>query len=150
MSHEQQTAAGAEEAPQTMPEQVRLTIMAVVTGRMIQLRDEPDGPARDYEMSRLVPAAKWLTGETDQGERFNARGAIYQYEVEAVHVDYSGSVCRVDDNSEASVFGVYRRPRHPQGSVARAEFLGDFDTRHEAQQAASAMAMKDTGGAGEH
>ncbi|WP_438767962.1 hypothetical protein [Kushneria sp. TE3] len=67
MSPEQQTqTAGAATAPQGIPDDVRLTLMAIVTGRMIEMRRQPESAARDYELSRLIPAAQWLTGENGE------------------------------------------------------------------------------------
>ncbi|GHC17399.1 hypothetical protein GCM10010082_05700 [Kushneria pakistanensis] len=57
---------GADVAPQGVPEQIRLTLLATVTGRMIELRRWPESIARTYELSRLIPAAEWLTGENGQ------------------------------------------------------------------------------------
>lgn len=68
MSHEQQTRkAGATMAPQGMPEQIRLTLLATVTGRLIEVRHRPESIARTHELSRLIPAAEWLTGKAEGG-----------------------------------------------------------------------------------
>ncbi|REC94912.1 hypothetical protein C8D72_1741 [Kushneria indalinina DSM 14324] len=53
-------------APQGIPEQIRITLLATVTGRMIEVRHRPESIARTHELSRLIPAAKWLTGDTER------------------------------------------------------------------------------------
>ncbi|SPJ35220.1 hypothetical protein [Kushneria phyllosphaerae] len=68
MSHEQQTQK-ADTAPgaRSIPESVRLTLLATVTGRMIELRKSEPDAVRAFELSRLIPAAQWLTGEAEGG-----------------------------------------------------------------------------------
>ncbi|WP_445620625.1 hypothetical protein ACUN8C_01570 [Kushneria sp. Sum13] len=65
MSHEQQQATGATMAPQGMPEDIRLTLLAAVTEQMIRVRRRPQGVVSTYELSRLIPAAEWLTNDTE-------------------------------------------------------------------------------------
>ena len=57
---------GAAMAPRGLPDDVRLTLMTAVTGRMIELRRQPESVANTYELSCLIPAAEWLTGENGQ------------------------------------------------------------------------------------
>lgn len=58
---------GAGSAPQNMPEDVRLTLLATVTERIIKIRHQTPSVVSTYELGRLIPAAEWLTGEAEGG-----------------------------------------------------------------------------------
>lgn len=67
-------------ADAAIPEDVRLTLMAVVTDRMISLRDAPDTNDKTHQLGRLIPAANWLIGNDNGRDRAdeweaNSRGS---------------------------------------------------------------------------
>ncbi|MGQ7245491.1 hypothetical protein ACUN9V_18785 [Salinicola sp. V024] len=55
-------------AADAMPDGVRLTLLAVVTDRMISLRSAPDTNDKTRQLGRLIPAANWLIDDDKDKE----------------------------------------------------------------------------------
>lgn len=53
--------------PAPIPEDIRLTLVALVTERLIRLRKQPMRPGKAEEFERLKPAAEWLLGQSRAG-----------------------------------------------------------------------------------
>ncbi|WP_353981659.1 hypothetical protein [Salinicola endophyticus] len=51
--------------PSAIPEDIRLTLVALVTERLIRLRERPMRPGKAEEFERLKPAAEWLLGQAE-------------------------------------------------------------------------------------
>ncbi|WP_110675955.1 hypothetical protein [Salinicola sp. RZ23] len=55
----------ATRAPAAIPEDIRLTLVALVTERLIQMHHQPMRPGKATEFECLKPAAEWLLGQAE-------------------------------------------------------------------------------------
>lgn len=61
-THLRAPARPSDPADAAMPEDVRLTLLALVTDRLIALRTAPDTNDKLHQIGRLLPATDWLLG----------------------------------------------------------------------------------------